>query len=414
MPEQLRVFISHHHSVCEDAFTELLKRDLQLAGANVWVDYQDATSGSFVQRINEGLVDRQWLVLAMTRDALASRWVGLEVNAALLEVTKGRMLGVLILEIEPCQDAEIPVLWRALQRYDVTKGYESARSGLFTAMGLPDPRRTDILDLTQTDFFSQDQSEPLRWRAINGALIQGYLLEAYRSMPAMGSFHGLTALGLPLENEQQLADGVITQRFERGLLVYDPARYYDDPPGVQGDVYMAHVRRPEAVNALPRVGSKIALRAWNAHYVMADRNNGGLLVATARVVREWEMYEIAEPKFPNATSGARTSAAGSLLEFGHHVAFRSLSDNSFVSADLNDGALLRAAASQPHDWETFELVRPAASVRPPDGPIGFDACLALKAANGQFVTCNLYGSQELRASVPHIREWEVFSLVMLD
>ena len=62
---------SHHHSPKEDAATARLVSDLEAAGADVWVDYQGVASGSFVQKINEGLSGRQWLVLLMTNVALS-------------------------------------------------------------------------------------------------------------------------------------------------------------------------------------------------------------------------------------------------------------------------------------------------------------------------------------------------------
>jgi hypothetical protein len=72
MAEQVRVFVSHHHSPDEDRSTAQLMRDLQAAGADVWVDDKGITSDDFVQKISEGLAGRQWLVLVMTPAALAS------------------------------------------------------------------------------------------------------------------------------------------------------------------------------------------------------------------------------------------------------------------------------------------------------------------------------------------------------
>src|SRR5262249_20699677 len=36
----------------------------------------------------------------------------------------------------PCQDQDIPILWRTLHRYDSTRGYEIACGTLFAALGL--------------------------------------------------------------------------------------------------------------------------------------------------------------------------------------------------------------------------------------------------------------------------------------
>ena len=136
MAEKIGVFVSHHHSPKEDAFTSRLVADLQAAGADVWVDYQGIESGSFAQKINEGLTGRQWLVLVMTPAALGSRLVHDEVNTALHQVNVGRMRGVILFVMTPCDEARIPALWALLHRYDATKGYEAARDGLLNAVGL--------------------------------------------------------------------------------------------------------------------------------------------------------------------------------------------------------------------------------------------------------------------------------------
>jgi len=136
MANQVRVFVSHHHSPEEDAFTARLVADLEAAGADVWVDDARITSDDFIRKINEGLTGRQWLVLVMTPDALRSPWVQGEVNAALLQVRQGRMLGVIPLVAQPCQDADIPPLWATLQYYDAVRGYDTARGGLLSALGL--------------------------------------------------------------------------------------------------------------------------------------------------------------------------------------------------------------------------------------------------------------------------------------
>jgi hypothetical protein len=67
------------------------------------------------------------------------------------------------------------------------------------------------------------------------------LLEAWRAWPAAGGLSGLTALGLPLGNEEYPLPGVSLQRFERGALVWDPERKLDSPPGASGPVYLAHL-----------------------------------------------------------------------------------------------------------------------------------------------------------------------------
>jgi hypothetical protein len=139
MAEKIGVFVSHHHSPEEDAFTARLVSDLEAAGADVWVDYQGISSGSFVRQINEGLSGRQWLVLVMTPGSLGSRWVQDEVYAALHMVNSERMRGVIPFVMTECDEALIPPLWAQLHRYDATKNYELARDALLRAIGMSLP-----------------------------------------------------------------------------------------------------------------------------------------------------------------------------------------------------------------------------------------------------------------------------------
>jgi len=59
MRDQVRVFVSHHHSPQDDTFTARLAGALEALGADVWVDIEGVASGAFVRRINEGLAERQ-------------------------------------------------------------------------------------------------------------------------------------------------------------------------------------------------------------------------------------------------------------------------------------------------------------------------------------------------------------------
>jgi Restriction endonuclease/TIR domain len=154
MAGPVHVFVSHHHSAKEDAFTARLAADLVAAGADVWVDISGVPSGSFVAKISEGLAGRQWLVLVMTPASLASEWVRLEVDTAIAEHRAGRMLGVIPFVMLPCKDTDIPHLWRTFQRYDATKDYEVALDGLLRAMGLslPSTSPADLRSLSLQEF----------------------------------------------------------------------------------------------------------------------------------------------------------------------------------------------------------------------------------------------------------------------
>jgi hypothetical protein len=115
------VFLSHSHQV--NRFASRLAADLQAHGADVWVDLTEIQHDDFLKRINEGLKDREWLVLVMTPAALASPWVQLEVDAAYALVIMKRMRGVIPVVARPWQLEDIPPTWAALHRYDAARDY---------------------------------------------------------------------------------------------------------------------------------------------------------------------------------------------------------------------------------------------------------------------------------------------------
>jgi len=81
-----------------------------------------------------------------------------------------------------------------------------------------------------------------RWRCKhNGLVIFGGILKFYLSF-GNADLNGLTYIGLPETNEIYPAQypGVAIQRFERGVLVYDPQHKIDNPPG-SGETYMMHL-----------------------------------------------------------------------------------------------------------------------------------------------------------------------------
>jgi formylglycine-generating enzyme required for sulfatase activity len=136
MADQVRVFVSHHHSDQEDAFTARLVDELQHAGAVTWVDVADIRDGDFMERINTALSSSDWVVVVFTPASLHSKPVRTEVNAALNLVWQGRLRGVIPVVAEQCELAEIPPTWTTLQRYDAIRDYQTSLDGLLKALGL--------------------------------------------------------------------------------------------------------------------------------------------------------------------------------------------------------------------------------------------------------------------------------------
>ena len=131
---ELKLFVSH--SNVDNVFTRRLVEDLRRHGANVWVDFDDIDTGDFAATINQGMDNCDWMVAVLTPASLKSKWVIMEVNAAMNMKADGFLKGVVPIVAEPFQTAELPPIWRTLQRYDATKDYDRAFAGLCKALGI--------------------------------------------------------------------------------------------------------------------------------------------------------------------------------------------------------------------------------------------------------------------------------------
>jgi hypothetical protein len=137
MPARPRVFICHSHE--DNEVTERVVADLRAAGVDVWIDTAEIAHDDFQDRINAGLMDRDWLILIETPEALHSPWVRREVNAALQLKDQGRLRDVIPLVVKPCVSSDVPPLWAILHHYDATVDYPRALQGLLRAVSLNSP-----------------------------------------------------------------------------------------------------------------------------------------------------------------------------------------------------------------------------------------------------------------------------------
>lgn len=89
------------------------------------------------------------------------------------------------------------------------------------------------------DYFIEQASDI--WSCKQNNLVIGHaILDFYKAYGGNG-LCGLTYLGLPLTNETSLPAGGVSQKFERGIVAYDPDRKTDNPPGSSGFCYLMHV-----------------------------------------------------------------------------------------------------------------------------------------------------------------------------
>jgi hypothetical protein len=109
MPEPVRVFVCYASQ--DHAFAEQLVNDLRAAGAEMWWDISSINEGDFLHKIDEALQHCAWLVLVLTPNAIASKWVKKEVYAAINRREQGYMKGVLPMLAAPTESQIIPPLW---------------------------------------------------------------------------------------------------------------------------------------------------------------------------------------------------------------------------------------------------------------------------------------------------------------
>src|SRR5262252_24077 len=131
-----RIFVSH--SPKDEGIARRLVKHLQDAGGDVWVDWDSASLSpdEFRQHIDKELSQSDWLVLVLSPDAIASRWIRTEVDAALLRVNQGSMQAVILFLVAPCAPGTIPPQWEALRLYDATHDYARALTRLLRHLGL--------------------------------------------------------------------------------------------------------------------------------------------------------------------------------------------------------------------------------------------------------------------------------------
>jgi formylglycine-generating enzyme required for sulfatase activity len=81
-PDQMRIFVSYSHA--DDAAVQRLQRDLEQAGATIWIDHESLIPGmpDWEEAVREGISQASFVVYAASPDARKSRYVRDEINLA--------------------------------------------------------------------------------------------------------------------------------------------------------------------------------------------------------------------------------------------------------------------------------------------------------------------------------------------
>jgi hypothetical protein len=96
------VFVSHNHTDRE--FARRLAADLKLAGVGVWIDEAEMGPGdSLFDKLESGIREMEYLGVILSPEAVASRWVRVELNAALQMEVRGGRVKVLPILFRRCE-----------------------------------------------------------------------------------------------------------------------------------------------------------------------------------------------------------------------------------------------------------------------------------------------------------------------
>jgi len=112
------------------------------------------------------------------------------------------------------------------------------------------------------DYFKETEVNQVWVCPKTGFSISHGILQYYRTCTQIG-LNGLSQYGLPLSNEEGVEglDNVVMQRFERGVICYDPNRKNDSVPGLTGTCYPMHIDKgsgqdPRIIAALQKKATK--------------------------------------------------------------------------------------------------------------------------------------------------------------
>jgi hypothetical protein len=133
-----RVFLSHSSE--DKIFIENLAEKLKADGFDVWYDDWEIHVGdSIVQKINEGIATSDFLIIALSKNSIKSKWVREELNAATIKNvdSKGAFILPILLE-----QSEIPSLLSDKRYANFSKDPESAYRELVAAINYYSKRKT--------------------------------------------------------------------------------------------------------------------------------------------------------------------------------------------------------------------------------------------------------------------------------
>lgn len=134
------VFLSHSHA--DKNFARRLGTALRGMGARVWIDEAEIRVGdSLIEKVSDGLVDADYLIVVLSMASSRSEWVRREVNIAL-----NREIGGIGMKVIPCllEDCKLPpfLMGKKYADFRSPHSFFVAREELRRALGLPETDAT--------------------------------------------------------------------------------------------------------------------------------------------------------------------------------------------------------------------------------------------------------------------------------
>lgn len=148
--DQVGVFLSHSSE--DKVFARRLGNDLRQYGAKVWIDEAEIKVGdSLIDKISEGLIEMQYVIVLLSEKSCKSEWVKKEVNIALSKEIQGKKVVVLPCLIEDC---EIPLFLidKKYADFRIASKYVSSRQEIISTLGLEE-KSDEMLFLDQHVFY---------------------------------------------------------------------------------------------------------------------------------------------------------------------------------------------------------------------------------------------------------------------
>ena len=129
-PRKRVVFLSHNSK--DNPIIRQIATDLTTAGISVWLhDQRVRAASSIAEKIAQGLVESDWLLIGFSQDAVESPWVKKELNQVLLDEVARRGTRLLPLRLTDCK---VPELVAKKACVDFSTSYETGLQALLIAI----------------------------------------------------------------------------------------------------------------------------------------------------------------------------------------------------------------------------------------------------------------------------------------